>query len=39
MDQCFTVDFLQFLLKKVKLCLLGGWLGAHPQIQAFQGFS
>ena len=39
MDECFTADFLQFLLKKVKICLLGGRLGTRPQIQAFQEFS
>ena len=35
MDECFTADFFQFLLKKVKICLLGGRLGTRPQIQAF----
>ena len=35
MDECFTAAFLQFLLKKVKICLLGGRLGTRPQIQAF----
>ena len=35
----FTADFLRFFSTNVKICLLGGRLGARHQILTFLGFS
>ena len=37
--ECFTAEFLQFLLKNVKIWLLGGRQGTRHQTKAFEEFS
>ena len=37
--ECFAADILRDFVRGVTIWLLGGWLRACYQIQAFQGFS